>query len=447
LHNSKEGGGGHSAGAEGILMRKVQANRTLSLSLLAPLALIALATETGCAGATIQPGHRALYFDPKAGGIQHEVLQPGWYRTACPFWEPGNKCPRVDDFDVTFSTSKEEVHTLSAEGLPLDLSIAVVYRPIVAELYMLDTEIGPNYFDEVVGPEFKSAAIGVFAHTSYQDLQKKNGAIEDEVERALRERLKGRHVEISSVLIQKVTYAPEIMQSQRERVVSQEETLRNKQTLENEAARKKRELELTAETKKLEVETQSATKRVEFAAQTEQKKMELQAKAEQEKLAAVAETEVKKIQIAKEAEEEKARIDSALRNKQAERRLTAEEGQISRMKAEAEAATRVATAHGEASARLALAKASAEEKRAEAANITTNQVMMHAYDALGQLGGTGTSIMLGDWSKIPSWLFPRTNGLASALPLYTMPAPAPSPTAPAGKGDSTLSQTDANPFH
>ena len=85
-----------------------------SLSILALGAL----TLTGCAGATIQPGHRALYFDPRSGGIQHEVLQPGWYRTACAFWEPGNKCPRVDDFDVTYSTSKEDVHTLSAEGLP-----------------------------------------------------------------------------------------------------------------------------------------------------------------------------------------------------------------------------------------------------------------------------------------------------------------------------------------
>jgi regulator of protease activity HflC (stomatin/prohibitin superfamily) len=421
--------------------------RTVSVSALSILAVGALAL-TGCAGATIQPGHRALFFDPRSGGIQHEVLQPGWYRTACPFWEPGNKCPRVDDFDVTYSTSKEDVHTLSAEGLPLDLTVAVVYRPIVAELYMLDTEIGPNYFDEVVGPEFKSAAIGVFAHTSYQDLQKKNGAIEDEIERALRERLHGRHVEVSSVLIQKVTYAPEIMQSQRERVVSQEETLRNKQLLENQASQRKRELELSSQTKKLEVETQSAQKKLELAAQTEQRKMELQAKAEQDKMTATTDSEVKKIQFASAAEEEKARIESALRTKQAERRLTAEQGEIERMKAEAEASAHVATAHGEATARLAIARAAAAEKRAEAANITTNQVMMHAYDALGQLGGTGTSIMLGDWSKLPNWLFPRVAGLQSALPLYTMPAPPAggSDSAASAKNDSTLSQTDGNPF-
>ena len=217
-------------------------------------ALAALTMGTGCAGATIQPGHRALYFDPGNGGIQHEVLQPGWYTTTCPFWTPSNKCPRVDDFDVTYSTSKEELHVLSKEGLPLDAFIAVSYRPIVAELYQLDTEIGPNYFDEVIAPEFHSAAIGVFAHSSYTDLQRKNGTIEDEIERGLRERLKGKHIEISSVLIQRVTYAPEILASQKERIVSQEETLRNKQLLENKAAQEKREIELQTE----EIETRAA---------------------------------------------------------------------------------------------------------------------------------------------------------------------------------------------
>ena len=163
-----------------------------------------LAGGTGCAGVTVQPGHRALLFDPSNGGIQHEVLQPGWYRTACPFWTPDNKCPSVVDFDVTYSTATKSLHALSVEGLPIDLEMTVKYRPIVSELYLLDTEIGPNYFDEVIGPEFHSAATGVFAQTSYLDLQKKNREIEDDVEKQLRDRLKGKHVEISSVLIGKV---------------------------------------------------------------------------------------------------------------------------------------------------------------------------------------------------------------------------------------------------
>ena len=388
------------------------------------IATILLGTMgTGCAGALVQPGHRALFFDPSDGGMQHEVLQPGWYRTACPVWKPTKKCPRVDDFDVTYSTAKEELHTLSSEGLSLDLHMAIKYRPIVSELYLLDTEIGPNYFDEVIGPEMRSAAIGVFAHRSYVDLQKKNGAIEDEIEKELRQRLNGKHVEVSSVLIEKVNYAPEILDSLRQRVVSQEQTLARKQILENEALQKKSQLELTAETKKLELETQSAQKKMELSAQTEQKRMELQAEAEQRKLAATTETEVTKIELQKKTEEEKGRLESALRNKEAERRLTREQAVIDRMKAEAEAATRVTQARGEATARLALAKATAEEARAGAAEITPMTVQMHAYDALGKLGGTGTTFMLGDYSKLPSWLFPHVPGFESAFSGgYTWPA-------------------------
>jgi regulator of protease activity HflC (stomatin/prohibitin superfamily) len=416
--------------------------KMLSITGLSFVALATLTLGTGCAGVAIQPGHRALYFDPNNGGIQHEVLQPGWYRTACPIWEPDNKCPRVDDFDVTYTTSKEDLHVLSSEGLPLDLHIAVSYRPIVAELYMLDTEIGANYFDEVIGPEFRSAAIGVFAKTSYQDLQRKNGAIEDEIEKALRERLGGKHVEISSVLIQKVDYAPEILKSEKERVVSQEETLKKKQLLANQA-----------ETEKMELETHSAQKKMELEAQTAQKKMELEAQATQQKLAATTDLEVKKIEIQKDTDEEKFRIDSSMRNKQAEAKLTVEQARIDKMKADAESVTRVTKANGEASARIALARASAAEGQAESASVTPMQVEMHAYDALGKMGGSGTSIMLGDWSKLPAWLFPKTPGFQSAFsPVYALPpptltlgGPVPAPAA-APASTATLTQTNGNPY-
>lgn len=384
------------------------------------IALGALTTGTGCAGALVQPGHRALYFDPGNGGIQHEVLQPGWYRTACNFWEPANKCPRVDDFDVTYSTAKEDIKTLSSEKLPLDIHMALKYRPVVSELYLLDTEIGPNYFDEVIGPELRSAAIGVLAHTSYQDLQKENGKIEDDIEKDLRQRLHGKHIEVASVLIEKIEYAPEIVAAYRQRIVSQEETLTKKQLLENAALQKKRELELVAETKKLELENQSAQTKMELAAQTEQKRMQLQAEAEQRKLAAATETEVKKMEIAKQTEEDKARFESALLNKRTEKKLAIEQAEIDRLKAEANAAATVAAAKGDAESRLALAKAAAAENEATAANVTTNQVMMHAYDALGQLGGTGTTFLLGDYSKLPNWLFPSIPGFQTA-PWLMMP--------------------------
>jgi hypothetical protein len=66
------------------------------------------------------------------------------------------------------------------------------------------------------------------------------------------------------------------------------------------------------------------------------------------------------------------------------------------------------------------------------------------------MGGSGTSIMLGDWSKLPNWLFPKTPGFQSAFsPVYALPAPtlalgAPVPAATAP--GATLTQTNGNPY-
>src|SRR5579863_2841991 len=154
---------------------------------------------TGCD--TVEPGHRGLYFDVRRG-LQHEVLTPGMHWTGL--------LDHVDDFDVTYSTRNEEVRTTSSEGLQLDLRLAVIYRPIVTELYELDTEIGTDYYREVIGPEFRSAARGVFARHSYMELLRKNEQIEDEIEVDLRRRTTGKRVEIASVTLEAIQYAPEI---------------------------------------------------------------------------------------------------------------------------------------------------------------------------------------------------------------------------------------------
>jgi len=62
------------------------------------------------------------------------------------------------------------------------------------------------------------------------------------------------------------------------------------------------------------------------------------------------------------------------------------------------------------------------------------EVMLHAYDALGALGGSGTTIVLGDWAHVPSFLFPRVPSLQSAftLPMPMVPVAPPAGHAPPG---------------
>ena len=164
--------------------------------------VLALSLCAGC-GAVVEPGHqgaalRSAQQGPAPRGARAGLLPRRRLRAA-----RGLRRHVLDEA----GGAPHDVARGSATG---SASSRVIYRPIVSELYQLDTEIGPNYYDEVVGPELRSAARGVFARHSYAELEKKR---ED------RGRDRGRrpppHRAAStwrsqSVTIEDIDYAPEI---------------------------------------------------------------------------------------------------------------------------------------------------------------------------------------------------------------------------------------------
>ncbi len=329
---------------------------------------------TGC-GAVIEPGHRGLLFKPRAGGLQHDVLGPGW-------WHLAGIDTRIDDFDVTYSTHKEDLHVVSKEGAEMEVAMSIRYRPIVSELYDLDVEIGPNYYDEVIAPEWRSATRGLFARHSYLGLLEQNEKLEDEIEKELQRRITGKHIEISSVTMDRITVAPEVMRVNQQRILGEQEAIRKRTADDDEA------------------------KRVALAIANKRKQEQLQAEAElarmdHERQLAATQAQMDKEKVAAAAEIEKERAEA--------------DAQTERVRAETEAANAVVKAKAESEALTLMAKARAEEKRAEAATVTPMQVMMHAYDALGKLGGDNTTVMMGDFSKLPNWLFPNLPAFNNAL--------------------------------
>ena len=395
----------------------------------AALVAAALGT-TGCATTTVEPGHRGLYFAPNDGGLRREALMPGKYKLGwCFLYCTPN---RVDDFDVTYSTRGENIDTKDSDGLVMHLRLSVRYKPIESEIYQLDTEIGPNYYDEVIGPEFRSACRGVFARHSYMELQKKNETIENEVESELRRRTAGQHVDISSVTLENVDYTPEINLKNQQRIAAEQEKQRQLAAIKAEQEKNTAEAEKRASSLKEAAEQ----KKIQTEAEAEQKSLEILKQAETEKLQLQKEAENQKLELANEAANAKFKAEQALTALDQRRKAARAELEINKLQATADAATKVIAARAEADAARAMAQAHAEEKRAETAGITQGEVMEHAYDALGKLGGSGTTIVLGDWAHVPSFLFPKTPTMGGfAMPWQPFNAPRPA------AGESVYSDT------
>jgi regulator of protease activity HflC (stomatin/prohibitin superfamily) len=389
------------------------------------LALVAAALgSTGCATTTVEPDHRGLYFAPSSGGLRRDVLQPGKYTLGwCFIYCTPN---RVDQFDITYTTAHEEVTTKSSEGIDLQLRLSVIYRPIVSELYALATEIGMDgkYYDEVVGPEFRSACRGVFARHSYTELQKKNEAIENEVEAEVRRRTLGKHVEISSVLLETVTYDHELTEKYRQTEVVKQESVRQQAAIAAEHEKKMQLMNTANEAHEREIAIQKSEKQAEIEATTAQKRAEIESAAATRKLELEKEAEQQKLEVAQQSAQAKFRAEQQLATMEMEKKAARAELVVGQLKAEASATAKIIEARADAEAARQMASAHAAERRAETAGVTPMEVMVHAYDALAHLGGTGTTILLGDWAHVPNFLFPRVPSMNSAFMLpWAAPAP------------------------
>jgi regulator of protease activity HflC (stomatin/prohibitin superfamily) len=293
-------------------------------------------------------------FKPFSGGLQHEKLPSGSYWTGL--------FNHLVDFDITYSTHTEQIETTSSQDLPMTLVLSVRYRPVAEQIYELYSEIGANYYEEVIAPEFKSAARGVFARHSYQELLKKNESIEDEVEADLRRRTTGMHVEISSVTLERIAYADEIKHVNEARIASEQDAVRQRTIAESEDARRR-----------LQIKNQDEQDRIAGEATLRHKHQD--------------------VELAKQQSE----LDRVKQQSEAETGL---------IRAKAEAEERKVTAVAQAEETRLLARAEAEKLKASNQTLTPLAVMMHGYDALKALGGTDTHIMIGDWSKLPNFMFP-----------------------------------------
>jgi regulator of protease activity HflC (stomatin/prohibitin superfamily) len=139
-------------------------------------------------------GHERALFFSAGEGENKDPVNPGWYWHA-----PWNSYLK---YDMRWTSHKEEIHIHSQDGLHMNIDVVVVVRPAPGELYGLDTEVGPEFYDQVVKPAVFAAARDAAGRFTHLDIAIHTHSVEEAISAALVEHLAGKHLEMSQVAIQ-----------------------------------------------------------------------------------------------------------------------------------------------------------------------------------------------------------------------------------------------------
>ena len=151
----------------------------------------------GCRCPVVESGHRGIVFKSLGGGTSKEVLGEGLH--LMPIWNS------VIAYDTRVHEMKEALVVISSNGLTMQVDASIRYRPKAEELFELQTTVGEDYAQKVIGPVVRSEARKVFGRYQPEEIystkrEQIEAQIYDEVLRAL----EGKHVIVEAILVRDV---------------------------------------------------------------------------------------------------------------------------------------------------------------------------------------------------------------------------------------------------
>ncbi len=180
-----------------------------------------------CRCPTVDSGHRGIVFKTLGGGTSKEVLGEGMH--VIPIWN------HVIPYDTRVHEMKEPLTVLSSNGLTLRVDASVRYRPKTEELFELQTEIGPDYDQKVIGPIVRSETRKVFGRYSPEEIYStKREEIERQIYNEVLRALQGKHVIVEAVLIRDVDLPEAIKNAISDKLAEEQRSQKMRFTLDKE---------------------------------------------------------------------------------------------------------------------------------------------------------------------------------------------------------------------
>jgi len=203
------------------------------------LTLVAMPFLPGCRCPVVDSGHRGIVFKSLGGGTSKEVLGEGLH--VMPLWNS------VITYDTRVHEMKEVLIVISSNGLTMQVDTSVRYRPKSDELFALQTKIGPDYAQKVVGPVVRSEARKVFGRYQPEEIYStKREQIEAQIYEEVLKALEGKHVIVEAILVRDVGLPETIKTAIADKLAEEQRSQKMKFTLDKErqeATRKQVEAE------------------------------------------------------------------------------------------------------------------------------------------------------------------------------------------------------------
>jgi regulator of protease activity HflC (stomatin/prohibitin superfamily) len=197
--------------------------------------LVAMPFMEGCKCPVVESGHRGIVFKSLSGGTSKQVLAEGLHMM--PIWNS------MIVYDMRVHEMKEQLTVISSNGLTMQVDASIRYRPALEELYELQTTIGPEYDQKVIGPVVRSEARKVFGRYQPEEIYStKREEIERQIYDEVLKALKGKHVVVEAILVRDVLLPETIKTAIADKLAEEQRSQKMKFTLDKErqeATRKK----------------------------------------------------------------------------------------------------------------------------------------------------------------------------------------------------------------
>lgn len=167
---------------------------------------------------TIPSGHAGVVFRRFLGGTQTEFVRDEGLQFVFPWDYPTIYDVRIQQVSHTFDI-------ISRDGLTVQVTLSIRYRPRIELLGVLHREVGPNYVNTIVIPEVQALARATFgAYTPEEMYTTKRSLIEETLGRAVGQ-VGERYVALDDLLVKEIKLPPLLQAAIETKLVEQQNAL------------------------------------------------------------------------------------------------------------------------------------------------------------------------------------------------------------------------------